>query len=438
MGKIEDVYNACNPLFPLPAGDPRYVPCGEARGGEDVVEIFARRIRRSEKPLCQLFAGHLGGGKSTELLRLKAELEQPRDGQNYLVVYFAADEEDLDSNDVDFSDILFAVIKELASQLREKDIELRPGWFRSIWEEIKGILQLPVEFEKLDLPAGFAKLTAVIKNSPDSRKLIRQAVEPRLSSLIEETNHVLADAFERARSQGYRDLVVIVDNLDRVTLRVVEDKTGTTTHDLLFIERADQLQSLRCHVVYTVPVSLTYGQKAAVLLSRYPNIGPRLPMVKIADPRGRSSRRGIEIMRQILALRFQSVGVKVEEVFPDQRLADRIIDLSGGHPRHLLTLLRFALDRVEDLPLTTDAVERAVQVFANTWIVPEDHWLFLPEIHRTARIKSDLTHQAMLYNLVVLEYLDGEEPWYAVHPAVRHLRRFREAISGKGKAKSRR
>lgn len=438
MGKIDAVYNACNPLVPLPAGDPRYVPCGEVRGGEDVVEIFTRRIRRSERPLCQLFAGHLGGGKSTELLRLKAELETAKEGERYLVVYFEADDEDIDANDVEFSDILLAVIKQLTRQLREKGIELRLGWFRSIWEDIKDILQSPVEFDKLELPVFFGKLTAVIKNSPDSRKQIRQAIEPRLTSLIEEANHLLSDGLQGARRQGYRDFVVIVDNLDRVTLRIVDDKTGTTTHDLLFIERADQLQSLRCHIVYTVPVSLTYGQKAGVLLSRYPNTGPRLPMVKIMDPRGREFRPGIEIMHQILARRFHSVGVKFEEVFPDRRLGDRIIHLSGGHPRHLLTLFRFACDRVDDLPLTAESVERAIQVFANTWIVPEDHWPLLPEIHRTKRIKSDLRHQMMLYNLVVLEYLDGEEPWYDVHPAVRHLRRFQETVGGKRKAKSRR
>lgn len=438
MGKIEAVYNACNPLLPLAAGDPRYVACDEARGGEDLIEIFARRIRRSEKPLCQLFAGHLGGGKSTELLRLKAELESAKDGEKYLVVYFEADEEDIDTNDVEFSDVLLAVIKQLARQLHEKGIALRAGWFGGFWEEIKSLLKAPVELDKLELSAGFAKLTAVIKNSPDSRHKIRQAIEPRLSSLIEEANQLLSDVLERIRSRGYRELVVVVDNLDRVTLRTVGEKTDTTTHDLLFIERADQLQSLRCHIVYTVPISLTYGQRAGVLLSRYPNIGPRLPMVKIVDPKGRKFRPGMNIMRQILARRFQSVGVKFEEVFRDQRLADKVIHLSGGHPRHLLTLFRFVCDRVEDLPLTKEAVERAIQVFANTWTVPEDHWPLLPGIHRSKRIRNDLMHQMMLYNLVVLEYLDGEEPWYDVHPAVRHLKRFRETLGGKRKTQSRR
>ncbi len=138
-------------------------------------------------------------------------------------------------------------------------------------------------------------------------------------------------------------------------------------------------------------------------------------------------------MRQILARRFESVGVTFDEVFPDKKLADRLIHLSGGHPRHLLTLFRFAWERGGDLPLAEEAVERAIQVFANTWTVPEDHWPLLPDIYRTKRLKNDLMHQMMLYNLVVLEYLDGEEPWYDVHPAVRHLKRFKETLGAKKK-----
>jgi len=34
----------------------------------------------------------------------------------------------------------------------------------------------------------------------------------------------------------------------------------------------------------------------------------------------------------------------------------------------------------------------------------------------------------MLYNLSVLEYLDGPPPWHDVHPAVRGLPKFQEAL----------
>jgi hypothetical protein len=59
---------------------------------------LGRKIERSQnKPLAQLYAGHRGTGKSTELLRLKKYLEE----RKCHVVYFAADEGDIDPEDAD-------------------------------------------------------------------------------------------------------------------------------------------------------------------------------------------------------------------------------------------------------------------------------------------------------------------------------------------------
>ncbi len=81
---------------------------------------------------------------------------------------------------------------------------------------------------------------------------------------------------------------------------------------------------------------------------------------------------------------------------------------------NLLTLFRFACERVEDLPLTEEAVERAIQVFANTWTVPEDHWPLLPEIHRTKE-RGDLHEAERFYQeswaiLEAIGFKDAEIP----------------------------
>ncbi|HIK32962.1 MAG TPA: hypothetical protein IGS17_16835 [Oscillatoriales cyanobacterium M59_W2019_021] len=75
MPVLDDIYNTFTPE-PLPAGSPKSVDFREVRGGNDVSIELGRRIRRSNDFTCQLFSGHLGGGKSTELLRLAAELKQ--------------------------------------------------------------------------------------------------------------------------------------------------------------------------------------------------------------------------------------------------------------------------------------------------------------------------------------------------------------------------
>jgi hypothetical protein len=84
--KLKDAYNSVK-LDPLESGDPRYVDCSPARGGEDVVKFLSLRIENSNRPISQLISGHRGCGKSTELKRLVKDLEN----EGYLVVYFAAD-----------------------------------------------------------------------------------------------------------------------------------------------------------------------------------------------------------------------------------------------------------------------------------------------------------------------------------------------------------
>ena len=95
---IDKIYNAFDPFEPLKPGDPAYVECGEVRGDSNIEKDLGRKIVRADSPTCQLYAGHRGGGKSTELLRLKKYLE---DNQCF-VVYFSADKEDIDSEDTQY------------------------------------------------------------------------------------------------------------------------------------------------------------------------------------------------------------------------------------------------------------------------------------------------------------------------------------------------
>ena len=111
---LDHLYNAFDPFRPLPAGDPTYVDCREVRGDGDILEDLGKRMRRSDRMTCQLYAGHRGAGKSTELLRLKQYLEE----QKFYVVYFAADEEDIDPEDAQYTDILLACTRHLLEDLK--------------------------------------------------------------------------------------------------------------------------------------------------------------------------------------------------------------------------------------------------------------------------------------------------------------------------------
>lgn len=57
-------------------------------------------------------------------------MESPK----YFVVFCRSDD-DIDRNDIDFPEILIAVVRQLAKQIRERaGIELKPGYFLDLWQ----------------------------------------------------------------------------------------------------------------------------------------------------------------------------------------------------------------------------------------------------------------------------------------------------------------
>ena len=124
---LRDAYNAVDPAMPLPSGDERYVDCTEVRGDEDATTYLYNAITRSDRHTHQLFSGHRGCGKSTELLRLKARLET--DG--FAVMYFEADEL-LDLQDIVFSDLLLAIARQVETEMRERDLKFDDDLLKSV------------------------------------------------------------------------------------------------------------------------------------------------------------------------------------------------------------------------------------------------------------------------------------------------------------------
>lgn len=123
-------FDACDPSKTLAIANPEdrqyYIDFASVRGGK-IIEALQRTIvlrSRLNQPTCQLFTGHIGCGKSTELRRLQADLE----AQGFHVVYFESTQ-DLDMADVDISDILLAIIRQVTESLADVGIQLKPRYF---------------------------------------------------------------------------------------------------------------------------------------------------------------------------------------------------------------------------------------------------------------------------------------------------------------------
>ena len=432
---LRDAFNAVDPARPLEAGDPRYVDCNDVRGHEDVVSTLFNAITYSDRPLHQMCTGHRGSGKSTELLRLKARLEQA----GYEVIYFEADD-DLDLNDLIYSDLLLAVARRIEAGARERDVALNQElrsierWFAEVvysqdeWRNVERELQTEAALgiglpEKFPLVARlFAKLTGQIKTGQAVKHEVRRKLDQQMSQLIEGVNTLLQRFEIELRNQGRQGVIVIVDNLDRVTLADLGG--GRTSHEALFVEHGEQLRSLACHAVYTVPISMLYSPKATQLTSLFPRY-QIVPMIRVHDQHGNDFRDGLARLSDILRQRIDL------DVLCEPEAVDWLCRACGGHPRLLMALTTYAIDYADEraLPPVTLAAERAVGRLVAEYgrMIPEAHFPLLARVHRLKAVQNDADHQTMLYNLSVLEYTNGQPAWHDVHPVVLRLPKFKEA-----------
>lgn len=194
MSLIKKIYNKFKPFNPLPANDPAYVNCSEVRGDENIFREIGKNIILSDEPTCQLYTGHRGVGKSTELLRLKDYLEK----NGCFVVYFPATEGDIDELDAQYTDIILACTRNILDQLKDyASPNALLNWLQSRWTELKDLALSDVEFEELSIESQinvFSKLTTTLRRKPNTRETIRKQVDNYSVSLIEALNEFIEDA----------------------------------------------------------------------------------------------------------------------------------------------------------------------------------------------------------------------------------------------------
>lgn len=436
---LRGIYNAFDPFRPLPAKDPVYVDCREVRGDGDILVELGNQILLAERFTHQLYTGHRGAGKSTELLRLAKFLEE----QGFRVVYFAADDEDIDAEDAQYTDILLACTRHLLQVLKGPQENPVWRWVQSRMQALTELLQSEITLENISIESQitqFAKLTATLKASPDTRAKIRQIVEPHTVSLIEALNQFIAQAMANSSYQSTQKLVVIADNLDRIT-PVIVGEGARSNHEQIFIDRNEQLKALSCHVIYTVPISLVYSGRATDLRDIYDTDPQVLPMIMVREPDWKVYQPGLEIMKDIIAKRvYQTEAVNASlgldsRIFDAPETLNQLCLMSGGHVRNLMLLAQSSVRRTQSLPIEARTVKRAITEARNTYrnAVYERQWSVLAQVSRTKKVLNDEVHRELLFNRCILEYrfLDEKDElqcWYDVHPLIRGINGFQTAL----------
>jgi len=456
---VRNFFQATNPSKTLDVKNAEdrklYIDFSAVRGGQ-IIEDLKQTITffSPDSPTCVLFTGHIGCGKSTELLRLKQELEE--DG--FHVVYFESSE-DLDMADVDIGDVLLAIARRISQSLDQMRLqeprgfkELLRGAAKVLNTEIElaaeaempgvgkvaastegtfsatmgvpGLGQMSVSSESgVSLALGIGKITARAKNDSGLRQRLNQFLAPQKTKLLEVINRELIEpAIATLKQSGKRGLVVIVDNLDRVDSQ--PKSFGRPQQEYLFIDQSECLTKLRCHLVYTMPLALKFSNDYGMLTQRYeqPKV---LPMVPIQWKDGSVCEQGMTLLRQMILVRAfpdcspTQQGDAIAQMFDCPDSLDRLCCMSGGHVRDLLRLLNDWIKKCRQFPLTRDKLEEIIRAQRNEMVMPisDDEWELLRQVRQRKKVSGDRGYQTLIRSRLVFEYRNQQgESWFDVNP----------------------
>jgi len=421
---LDDLYRVCDPEMPLANDDPRYVDLSEVRGMKNLAKSLARQIRRADRAYLQkLVTGHRGSGKSTELLRLKAQLEH--DG--FFTIYL--DVEDLlDLVEIDYLDVLLVIARVVEQASREAGFKLPYDLLDDLYEwfadkvietdERQALTsQLKTQAEgKLEIPLIahlLARFTGEIQTASSRRVNTRHQLARELPVFISKLNVLLGAVRTQAQKADFTDIVVIVDGLEKMHYNLLgEDKTST--HANLFLHHAEQLKAPECHIIYTVPMSLAFNANLHDVFDMVV-----LPMVK-------TDQEGLDKLKQIIAVRAD-----VDNLFTHPAHLNELLRVSGGVVRDLMHLIRLASD-TDEAQIGQEEVLYAINTLSKDY----DRTLrnldleALRFVHENQRIPADEKFERLLNLRIILEYgSDDDERPGKLHPAVERINWLKNTLS---------
>jgi len=416
-------FNACYPNKTLDVSKPEdkrfYIDFSPARGVEVIEEMLSTITWSDEKMICQLFTGHMGCGKSTELLKFKTLLEK----ENFHVAYFEINSV-LDMHDVDITDIIITIASKMIESLKPLGFEItHETAFKTVFEGLFRILkEIGITLTVMPtLSANLFNLVAYLKESRDLRSRIRHYLEPQTGRILNSVNQELLEPAKKFLAEkGKKGPVIIVDNLDRIenTLR----SSDKTQPEYIFSDNGDKLKNLNCHIVYTIPFWMTFSG-INWMIHKFDVPPCVLPMIPVYDRELKENLKSMELLNQMVLIRaFPDEDEnkrlsRINEIFDTPETLNRLCRISGGHVRGLLRLLQESIRKQKTLPISKETLEQVILENRNRLAnISDKKWKLLKEIKKSRKFSEDKNFQELLKELYILEYRDNNGSWFDVNP----------------------
>lgn len=409
-----------------------YNPIYKEKGSGDPVFRLSRHIQWQPVESVQYFSGFRGSGKTTELYRLKADLESAG-----FIVLLADITEYLNvSEPIDIAEVLVvmsaAVGEKLGGEIAKNLIQ------ESYWDRLRNYLtqtNLALESVSARVPVpGLAGLgqglefKAALKTTPSFRRELQEVLKNRLGELKAHSNKFFEDCVKAARTARprHQGVVLLVDSMERIEgSRLSNQADVVHSVERLFTSFAELLRVPSVHVVYTVPPWLKFVRQNSADLVLIPN----LPQWDRKSEQRTPLAKGREVLRDIVHRRIEVEPGACARIFGTEGIQcegfTELLDQSGGHFRDLLRLVREVILSAERLPISAAEIRHAITAVRRQFLpISVEDARTLEQIGRTRCVDpSDSSPETvmrlsrLLDSHLVLYFTNGEE-WYDIHPMI--------------------
>lgn len=424
---IEQVTQTCGPNDPLAAEDDRYQDLTRGRGDHSFQQL-EQQLRRNPqgKPLHLVCASHRGAGKTTELLRLTHRLRE-----RYEALYVEASVE-MDSHRIEVEDLLLVLARLIEHKMRERGTPLPGERLQKVEHWFQEVIQSTAwgKDQSLDLAVGLkaepglpllgkllASLTRTMKVESKHREEVKAVFKKYPGALLDGVNLLLDEARQILLQEG-RELLVVLDNLDRYEPAVI---------DRLLLQNGDRIRELHCSLILTPPISLIYQPHSEPIDAHFPcEVMNSVRLRRPEQPYHEFDGPGRDLLLDALGRR-----IDLDRLMPDEKARDRLVIASGGAIRELLQLVSDASLQAEDAGvLSLDTIEYAASRRKQRLRDSINMEGLFPTLARIARDKQpfhDDKCRRVLYLRYVFKY--NGAGWYDIHPLIAELSEFQRAYA---------
>ena len=382
-----------------------------------------------------VFTGHRGCGKSTLLAELGFRLTETG---RYFVVNFSISDT-IERSAVDHVNILFSMALQLLEAAESRQVKLKPGIKKELYHWLGKHTQTESKAVEAEIETsgeasleggipGILKFLAAVKSKLKVNSVIRNEISVEFARKISELITRIDEIQTYIENATGKEVVVIIDDLDKLDLAVIES---------IFIKNIQPLLDPNCRIIYTVPIAILrevsimrgieqmvkqiytmgvtkfFTKKDVRNVTRVPNAEYVAMFERVIDRRIPIALIEPDVKRQIV---LKSGGVLRELI----RIVDRCCD-------KCLQQIRRQLKRPSSnaLPIVNQSVLNEVMTdFQIDLARPlgKVDLASLKQVYEDMK-PSDTENQRfldLLHGLYVLEYRNALL-WYDLHPIVKDL-----------------